>query len=561
MEHVYIKVEIKHEDALEDEGNQGESKPHLNLNGTSSDCILLESEFSKNNIGSVTSDNKTNVSIPKDETYSDEFHAPEVIPTEELKINGNVYENGKINRVSCSQCDKTFKNRANLKNHLKYVHTADQNIECAQCFRTFKSQVHLRSHMNSVHAVPDEVSCHTCHKIFLTQKKLKNHIYYTHPQPKEQVTCTVCSKIYKSHYNLKIHMKQVHPEGQSVPCPYCDKIFKVDMLLQRHIKWTHPDDGMVYKCQQCFKVLPSITCYKKHIENTHNASARATCELCNRIFKTKKSLDRHLKNVHNGKVVKPYVPSQFICMYCGRSFENNTTLFWHTQKHQQEGVSACDSDNSNTHCEICDKTYSDNASLQRHLASVHSLETATCHICMKEFKSAINLQSHMRITHAPPEAIQTCDICKKTFKCALHLRMHVNAVHTEGEFNCDECNKIFTSLKYLSKHKKTHLQTREHPCDLCGKMFKTSFAASKHKRNVHGGVKCSFCHIKQAKLDEHLLKCPKRNSVVKDSICIKCERTFTSNTELHEHLVSCGYEGIDPLVKIEVVDPDVIMGS
>lgn len=546
MEEVYIKteqieIEVKLENS-EDGEHQNIFQPDSDLKAISNNCVLLKSEF-ENDRKPITNVTKIEVNTEYPTYITQET-------SDELEVNGKVYENGKINRLTCSRCGKSFKNRANLKNHLKYVHSEQHSVECSLCFRTFKSHAHLRSHLDSVHAETDEVSCHICDKVFLNQKKLKNHIFYTHPQPEEQVACTVCSKVYKSQYNLKVHMRQVHPEGQSVSCPHCDKTFKVDMLLQRHIKWSHPNDGMVYKCHQCFKVLPSLACYKKHIENTHDESARAKCLLCTRIFKTKKSLDRHLINVHTRKEVKTYVPSKFVCSYCERSFESNTTLFWHTQKYHLEGVSVCDADSSNTNCEICVKSYSDNASLQRHLASVHSLETASCNICMKEFKSAINLQSHIRITHAPPEATQICDVCNKTFKCALHLRMHVSAVHTDGEFNCDICDKSFTSLKYLSKHKKTHIQTREHPCELCGKMFKSIFAANKHRRNVHGGVKCCFCHIKQAKLEQHLLKCPKRDPEV--GCCVKCGSKFEDNAELHQHILSCGFD-VNPIVKIEEV--------
>lgn len=415
---------------------------------------------------------------------------------------GRVYENGKINRLNCNQCGKSFKNRANLKNHLKFVHAEDQTVECTECLRSFKSMLYLRSHMSSVHAKTELVECEHCQKVFLNKKKLNNHIYYTHRQPEEQVACKVCSKTFKGPYNLKIHMRYVHPEGDPHPCPFCYKTFKVEMLLHRHMKWAHPDDGMVYKCQECYKILPSMDGYRTHMKNVHLFN-RATCDLCKRTFKTKKSLERHMKNIHNGKnnTVIVYTPKDHTCEFCQRTFNNTTSLFWHIERYHAQ-----DQKLPNTLCILCHKEFSDYAALHRHLTSVHSLETATCKICLKEFKSPINLQNHIRITHAPPEAIQTCETCKKTFKCALHLRMHVLAVHDGGQYPCDLCQKTFASIKYLNKHKKSHNQSRDFQCDICFKMYKNINAVNKHKKLVHNSIKCTICNIKQVNIEEHFKK-------------------------------------------------------
>ncbi|KAI8431691.1 hypothetical protein MSG28_016160 [Choristoneura fumiferana] len=415
----------------------------------------------------------------------------------------------------------------------------DDIVDCNKCYRTFKSVGHLRSHLHSVHAEEKEVNCNHCGKVFINKKRLSNHIFYSHPEPEETVNCSVCSKSFKRRYNLKIHMRLVHPsEGSSVQCPHCDKKFKVDMLLQRHIKWSHPQDGMMYRCPECGRTLPSIACFKKHMQNVHSGNQDAICKVCCKVFKTMKTLRRHEKNVHGGQKVesKPSKVGDLQCSQCEKKFTTNTALFWHFERYHSENKRS-------TACQICKKELSDHGSLKRHLDMVHSLESARCHICSKTFKSHMNLQRHIRVTHAPPEAAQTCDTCNKTFKCSMHLRIHINAVHSkEGIFTCDICNKEFASKKYMLKHKKTHVDVKEFPCEICKKLFKCVNDVKKHAKRVH---------MKNLKKEEKL------ESGREESLnCLKCGSVFNNEEELHGHILKCGGMHAINFVKVEIEDVD-----
>lgn len=462
IEEVCIKPDIQHMQ-LEIKIEREENESH--------DILCPKVELTEVNIQPV-SDEK--ISIIKTEV-TENIEIPESTP----EIVGKVYENGKINRVKCPQCENTFKNRANLKRHITTVHSTDYSAECKECFRTFKSQAHLRCHVKSVHAIEEEISCEICQKKFMNKKKLYNHIFYSHPEPGDAVTCELCQKTFKKPYILKVHKRQVH-ESQTVKCDTCLKEFKNDMLLQRHIKWSHPADGMMYKCQQCGRILPSIACYRQHMDNVHALETNIRCEICQKTFKNNKSLQRH-KLLHSGEqiVKKQYKLGDLQCPECDKKFANATNLTWHFDQNHSGNKP------TNT-CYACDKDFSDNACLRRHLESCHSEVPATCELCQKSFKSDYNLQRHIRITHAPPEAAETCEICKKTFKCAMHLRIHINAVHPKtGSFHCDICDKEFSSKKYMVKHRKTHVPTKDFPCPICDKYFKSVHCVTKHMRRVH----------------------------------------------------------------------------
>ncbi|XP_048002583.1 zinc finger protein OZF-like isoform X2 [Leguminivora glycinivorella] len=476
----------------------------------------------------------------------------EIHKTNSVEIVGKVYENGKINRLQCPQCDNTFKNRANLKQHLKFVHSSEDDIvECDKCYRTFKSVGHLRSHNHSVHAEEKEVTCEHCGKVFSNKKRLNNHIFYSHPEPEESVNCSVCSKSFKRRYNLKIHMRLVHPsEDRSVQCPQCDKKFKVDMLLQRHIKWSHPQDGMMYRCPECGRTLPSIACFRKHMQNVHSGSQDAVCKICSKVFKTVKTLNRHERIVHGGAKVeaKPGKVGDIPCSQCDKKFTTNTALFWHFERHHSENK------RSNA-CQICNKELSDQGSLKRHLEMVHSFDPVNCPICSKTFKSHMNLQRHIRVTHAPPEAAQKCDICNKTFKCSMHLRIHVNAVHsTEGIFTCDICDKEFSSKKYMLKHKKTHVDVKLFPCGICSKMFKCVNDVKKHTKRVHLKTPVKTEHL-EAESTEAASYTDNMEATSSGALnCSKCGDNFENETELHSHIINCGELPALAFVKVEIQD-------
>ncbi|CAG9790687.1 unnamed protein product [Diatraea saccharalis] len=485
---------------------------------------IIANTVCEQNVKIEITEKNSDTAIYENDTESDDENVKSNPRT--IEFEGTAFVNGKRSRLNCPQCDTTFKNRANLKSHLKYIHaTEDEVKECDICFRTFKSLVHLRSHTNSVHANVKEVTCDFCGKNFLNKKKLNNHIFYTHPKTEENAICGICSKVFKTKYRLKLHIRTVHPEGKNVKCPDCMKEFKSDMLLQRHIKWAHPTDGMTYRCQECGRVLPSIYCYKKHLKNVHGLG-NIKCEHCDKVFQTKNTLHRHIKTFHEGIKIekKEYKSGQHECDKCNKRFSTLTALTWHQERlHSENKV--------NTTCQMCSKEFGDHNGLKRHLETVHSMETATCNLCSKTFKSYLNLQRHIRVTHAPPEAAQTCDICQKTFKCSMHLKIHVYAVHPkEGRVSCEICKKEFSSKKYLIKHEKTH-NSKDFPCNQCGNYFKSVFDVKRHISRVH---------MKK-----------KQNETRIDSSCLKCGVNFTDDAELHSHIVSCGSQDIT-FIKVEL---------
>ncbi len=78
---------------------------------------------------------------------------------------------------------------------------------CDQCERTFKWKDSLRNHVKTVHS--DETgrtySCEICAASYFTQNALTNHKRYKHPTV--QHPCPVCQKLFPLKHDLRRHMR------------------------------------------------------------------------------------------------------------------------------------------------------------------------------------------------------------------------------------------------------------------------------------------------------------------------------------------------------------------
>jgi uncharacterized Zn-finger protein len=99
--------------------------------------------------------------------------------------------------------------------------------------------------------------------------------------------------------------------------------------------------------------------------------------------------------------------------------------------------------NQQFQCSICNKTFSTNTNLQRHIKTVHEkIKRFTCAHCPKSFYRKEHLQRHIARCHTFTNDSTTnsnrpfeCDIdnCGKFFKTKRDLKLHQRRVHS-GEF-------------------------------------------------------------------------------------------------------------------------------
>ena len=163
-------------------------------------------------------------------------------------------------------------------------------------------------------------------------------------------------------------------------CKKCEKSFSKNCSLKRHNESIH--EKRRFKCEKCEKTLNDKGNLRQHISSIHEGKVYQ-CEKCEKHFKKRSNLKRHVSSFHKGFKVK--------CPECGQDFAYDTGLLRH-KKRKHEKVSI-----PNVHtCKYCDKTFSQNCTLKRHIQSAHNFK---CDQCNKEFPCSESVYRHQKSAH------------------------------------------------------------------------------------------------------------------------------------------------------------------
>lgn len=174
-------------------------------------------------------------------------------------------------------------------------------------------------------------------------------------------------------------------------------------------------------------------------------------------------------------------------------------------------------------CEICQKSFTDQAELKTHQKDQHFKEFI-CDTCGKDFSGADLLLQH-KIVHtikienqdvkfSAIENIINNEIMPSSrieFRALEDLKCIQSAVdhnkqsdtvspinkHEKGVNNvlqCSICTKKFNKMAHLTRHMKIHVAIKPHTCHLCKKGFTRGEQLINHM-NAHSGIKPHVCKI------------------------------------------------------------------
>ena len=138
----------------------------------------------------------------------------------------------------CEVCNKKFKNRANLKTHIKYEHDISFTDEILDCMIS---------------------NCQECGKFSSIQQcenTLKTHI-------KQEPPNDLPSLEYDEQIKLIKDSKMTYKEGKCESCGLCNNKFKNKANLKKHIN-EEPEE-ITYDCHECGRVFSNQQC-EKHIK-------------------------------------------------------------------------------------------------------------------------------------------------------------------------------------------------------------------------------------------------------------------------------------------------------
>lgn len=120
------------------------------------------------------------------------------------------------NKNQCDQCSYVAKSSSRLESHKLYRHKTDRNYECTICLKTFKQRGDLRAHVRR-HQIVEPYRCDKCDFETLNEEGLNTHSKL-HDR-NHDYCCHICQRVFSRGNNLSRHLKDQHklklPDGQS----------------------------------------------------------------------------------------------------------------------------------------------------------------------------------------------------------------------------------------------------------------------------------------------------------------------------------------------------------
>ncbi|XP_056286012.1 histone-lysine N-methyltransferase PRDM9-like [Pseudoliparis swirei] len=490
-------------------------------------------------------------------------------------------------RFSCSDCDGSFTNEANLRKHKATVHERLRPYVCTVCQKCFGQcndlTRHLQHHQKQskrgkkAKEAPEEpatmpFSCAECSQTFASVDALQQHITERHaeeeeeeapeapvetqeydrsrdpdfsPQtsaaetvelvPKRQRPQRLCAGSRISAITKLIAPKRRAAARKKPPADPDGKRPKRKRFSCNRCKRTYgnPDDLKAHKCPakqlkcaQCGATFSKSGFLKRHEQVAHEDATSYSCDRCGKVFSTTGNLKQHQKS----KTCMRYhcTSELFPCSFCQFSFTMESYLIKHVKRHHPvEYLSHCDSNGLADQLE--EEEEEDGEEKEE-----EDGKTYVCPHCGKSYASGKAFKSHTCFRQV--KVLYLCTDCGKGFSNHYSLKQH-QRVHTgEKPYTCPHCGKSFSYTGQLNVHLRTHTGEKPYLCTHCGDSFRQSGDLKRHERK-HTGVRphsCAEC-CKSFSRPQSLKAHQMLHLGQRMFKCTQCGKSFSRSYHLRRH--------------------------
>ena len=172
-------------------------------------------------------------------------------------------------QIRCELCGKNFTKQSRLQSHIDSIHKNIRNFQCQHCDKAFKAKIHLDNHMLQ-HSGDRPFECRECGERFRHKLSLISHSrIHSDSRP---FVCDTCGKAFRDNSTLKAHTR-VHSGEKPYKCNLCDKSFTQRAGLNYH-KAVHAGEKP-HKCGQCDFATAKKASLSYHVKTMHKTSDKA----------------------------------------------------------------------------------------------------------------------------------------------------------------------------------------------------------------------------------------------------------------------------------------------
>lgn len=165
---------------------------------------------------------------------------------------------------ACSQCNKKFRRKLQLKKHEIKAHSGSYPYTCTHCQKGFLNAFTFKRHL-TIHKLENKMKkCSDCQEIFMNWTKLVEHRRKVHKK-EQRLSCDLCDKTFSRKPNIKQHMRLHLSTTEVLQCSYenCPKFYSNSRNLASHVRAKH--EGRRWICDYCKRELSTMQKLQQHI--------------------------------------------------------------------------------------------------------------------------------------------------------------------------------------------------------------------------------------------------------------------------------------------------------
>ena len=252
------------------------------MNTNSNDtCNLCAESFS----------DEGSLSVHVKETHTYSCNHCEAVKTTKDALEEHIKE---AHTFLCLSCDICFSTDKEYSTHKESAHKpkGNETLKCHACEIILSSIEDIKQHLQEEHSH----ECEKCDKNFKTKTLLREHITDTH-QRQTSHQCKFCDEKLIDQEVLKEHVQNNH----TFDCEMCGHTGIGEEVMEDHIleKHAQPDNNGLYKCDDCTFQTKEKTSFGTHFKLNHGSkskrnstSLKKETELENELRQLKNNLGR-----------------------------------------------------------------------------------------------------------------------------------------------------------------------------------------------------------------------------------------------------------------------------